>query len=107
MMILCFVLKDNKLIPSLALNFATPRDNPTKGISENGDRFILYQSGMPGFFIICILTIEDINLYKLGRGGEKYYFLLFQQLYRRNCKNKFLYRQLYWGNQRFSGSKSG
>ena len=47
------------------------------GISKNGDRSILYQSGMPGFIIICILIVEDINLYKLGRGGEKYYYLLF------------------------------
>jgi hypothetical protein len=72
-----FRIKNNKLIPSLALNFATPRGNPPKAISENGDRFILFQSGMPGFTIICILIIEDINLYKLGRGGEKYYYLLF------------------------------
>ena len=72
-----FRIKKNELIPFLALHFAVPRDNPTKGISKNGDRFILYQSGMPGFIIICILTIEDINLYKLGRGGEKYYYLFF------------------------------
>jgi hypothetical protein len=72
-----FRVQNNKLKPFLALNFATPRDNPSKGISENGDRFILYQSGMPGFIIISILIIEDINLYKAGKGGEKYYYLLF------------------------------
>ena len=54
-----------------------PGVTPAKAISENGDRFILFQSGMPGFMIICILIIEDINLYKVGRGGEKYYYLLF------------------------------
>jgi hypothetical protein len=72
-----FRIKNNKLVPTLALNFTTPRSNPPKATSENGDRFILFQSGMPGFTIICILIIEDINLYKLGRGGEKYYYLLF------------------------------
>ncbi len=74
-----FRIKNNELIPFLALNFATPRDNPPKAISENGDRFILFQSGMPGFIIICVLIIEDINLYKAGRGGEKYYYLLFNK----------------------------
>jgi hypothetical protein len=72
-----FRINNNKLIPFLALNFAIPRENPPKAISENGDRFILFQSGMPGFIIICVLIIDDISQYKLGRGGENYFYILF------------------------------
>jgi len=61
----------------LALNFKTPRDDPPKDISSVGDRFIIYQPGAPGFIIICIRIIEDVNLYRIGRpGGEKAYYML-------------------------------
>ena len=72
-----FKIKENKLIPFLALNFKTPRDDLPKDINSVGDRFIIYQPGAPGFIIICIRIIEDVNLYRLGRtGGEKAYYLL-------------------------------
>ncbi len=72
-----FKIKENKLIPFLALNFKTPREDPPKDINSVGDRFIIYQPGAPGFIIICIRIIEDVNLYRIGRpGGEKAYYLL-------------------------------
>jgi hypothetical protein len=76
-----FQIKDNNLIPYLALNFKTQREDPPKDVLKDGDRFIYYQSGNPGFLIIRVQIVEDARTYytepisKRGRG----FYLLFNQ----------------------------
>ena len=75
-----FKINEYKLIPYLALNFKTPRENPPRETLTNGDRFVNFQSGNPSFFIIHVNIIEDVNLYNRGIGGEKGYYLILNNL---------------------------
>jgi hypothetical protein len=73
-----FQIKGNKLIPYLALNFKTPRENPPKETLKNGDRFIYFQPGTPGILIIHVEIVEDAkSFYSVPSGGGKGYYLLF------------------------------
>jgi len=72
-----FQIKDNKLVPYLALTFKDHRDNPPEETLKDGDRFIYYQSGTPSFLIIHIEIVEDKKSFFSVPSGGKGYYLLF------------------------------
>jgi hypothetical protein len=67
-----FKLRENKLVPYLALNFNLPRDNPPSRTRKKGDRIIIFpRVEAPNFIIIQIDIIDEMVWYSTGTGDDK------------------------------------
>lgn len=77
-----FRIRENKLIPYLALNFKTKRDNTPDQTRKVGDRFISYQFGASGFIIVKISIIDDIKgeVNRIWTEERNYTYLLFNPI---------------------------
>lgn len=74
-----FKIKDNKLVPYLALKFKASREDIPKETMENGDkRVIIFQPGTPSFFIILVFVdnLDNLDINKRGIEEKKCYYLV-------------------------------
>ncbi len=67
-----FTIKENQLIPYLALNFNLPRESPPNAETEKGSRFILFpEIEAPDFMIIRINVTQEVIWYSSEAGDSK------------------------------------